>query len=30
MRDSIYKTLGRMEKKNDVLRQGKHWELRNR
>ena len=30
MRDSIYKTLGRMEKKNDVLRQGKHWELRSR
>ncbi len=30
MRDSIYKTLGRMEKKNDVSRQGKHWELRSR
>jgi hypothetical protein len=30
IRDSIYKTLGRMEKKNAVSRQGKYWELRDR
>ena len=30
MSNSVYKTLGRMEKKNAVSRQGKHWELKNR
>jgi len=30
VRDSVYKTLKRMEKKNEVSKQGEYWELRNR
>jgi len=30
VKDSVYKTLKRMEKKNEVTKQGEYWGLRNR